>query len=204
MTSWTHRLLVVMILFQMTGCAPLVIGTGAAGAGLTAHDRRSFGTVIDDNLLELRVTDAIYGEPEFDTRDRIKITAFNGWVLLAGEAATADRVERVGGIVEEVKGVRRVINELAAEPKAGPGTRSHDTWLNTRVKTALMGIDLPGFDATRVNVTTTRDIVYLLGLVTTGEAEAVTEKARRVRGVDRVVTAFEYIEDVPGPSDSGS
>lgn len=192
--------MVITASLLLTGCAAVAVG-GAAGAGMAAHDRRSFGTVIDDNLLELRVTDAIYGVDGFDTGDRIKITAHNGWVLLAGEVDTSERVEQVGGIVDNVRGVRRVVNELAPEPKAGVGTRSHDTWLNARVKTSLTGIDLPGFDASRVNVTTTRDIVYLMGLVTRDEAEAVTDKARRVRGVDRVVTVFEYIEDVPGPSE---
>lgn len=197
------RLLAIALLIQLSGCAAVAVG-GAAGAGMAAHDRRSFGTVIDDNLLELRVTDAIYTGADFDTRTRLNVTAHNGWVLLSGESVTQELAGQAGDITSGVGGVRRVINELAAEPKVGIGERSHDTWLNAKVKTSLIGIDLPGFDASRVNVTTARDIVYLMGLVTREEADAVTEKARRVRGVDRVVTAFEFIEDVPEPSDSDS
>ncbi|HEX6834622.1 MAG TPA: BON domain-containing protein, partial [Rudaea sp.] len=64
-----------------------------------------------------------------------------------------------------------------------------------RVKTALLNItSLSGFDPTRVNVTTSHDIVYLMGLVTHEEADAVVDIARNVDGVDKVVKVFEYTD----------
>ena len=53
---------------------------------------------------------------------------------------------------------------------------------------------MPGFDPSQVNVTTVRGEVYLMGLVTRAEADAVVEDVRRVRGVRRVVRAFEYVD----------
>ena len=41
---------------------------------------------------------------------------------------------------------------------------------------------------------TQKDTVFLMGLVTREEAAAVTEEARNVSGVRRVVKVFEYIE----------
>lgn len=60
------------------------------------------------------------------------------------------------------------------------------------MKAGLLNItSLPGFDPTRVNVTTSNGVVYLQGLLRPEEAEAVVEVARWTRGVKRVVTIFE-------------
>lgn len=183
--------------FQMTGCVALLAG-GATATGLAVHDRRSFGTVIDDNALELRVRDALYSNEEFTRDHRIKINAFRGWVLLAGEVETDANVRLAGETAAGVTGVRRVINELVPERQASLGQGSQDRWISGKVNGSMTRIrELPGFDATRVQVITTRGVVYLMGLVSRDEAEAVTERARTVRGVHRVVTIFEYLEDQP-------
>jgi osmotically-inducible protein OsmY len=45
-----------------------------------------------------------------------------------------------------------------------------------------------------VKVVTERGIVYLLGLVTHKQAEDAVQIARNTGGVQKVVTAFEYID----------
>jgi osmotically-inducible protein OsmY len=63
------------------------------------------------------------------------------------------------------------------------------------VKTELLRItDIEGFNGARVKVVTDTGTVYLMGLVTREEANAVTEKARQVSGVQKVVKLFEYID----------
>jgi osmotically-inducible protein OsmY len=54
-------------------------------------------------------------------------------------------------------------------------------------------VGIEGFDPTRVEVTSSQGSVYLMGLLTQPEADAVTEKVRFVSGVKRVVKLFEYI-----------
>ena len=58
----------------------------------------------------------------------------------------------------------------------------------------LTDIDIDDFDPTRVNVTSSAGSVYLMGLLTPAEADAVTEKVRFISGVKRVVRLFEYIQ----------
>lgn len=191
----TRVLLAVLILSILSGCAALVVG-GVAATGLAIHDRRSVGTIIDDSVLRVRVGDAIHGREEFDMSDtRVKISAYKGWVLLAGEVTEEGHVELAGKIAESVDGVDRVVNELAATERASTRQGLSDKWISSKVKTSMVGIsDMPGFDPTRVKITTTRGIVYLMGMVEPEEAEAVVERARRVRGVEKVVTAFFRIE----------
>jgi len=195
--QWTSRIaLIGLLLVTLSGCATVVVGSVAA-TGLAVHDRRSFGTVIDDNVLELRVSDAIFSDDAFDRSTRVRVVAYNGWILLAGEAQDQDRVERATELVRDVDGVVRLFNELSPAPKAGLGRRNSDRWMSTRVKTSLGGVDLPGFDLTRVKVMTTRGVVYLMGLVSREEGRAAVEEARRVRGVERVVSIFQYTEELP-------
>jgi osmotically-inducible protein OsmY len=74
-------------------------------------------------------------------------------------------------------------------------TRTSDSLVTAKVKTELLGItDIEGFNGTRVKVVTENGTVYLMGLLTRKEADAVTEKARQVGGVQRVVKLFEYID----------
>lgn len=188
--------LIGLVLMTLSGCATVVVGSVAA-TGLVVHDRRSFGTVIDDNVLELQVSDALFSDAAFDRSSRIRVVAYNGWVLLAGEVQDGQRVELATEVVRDVDGVIRLFNELSAEPKAGLGRRNSDRWMSTRVKTSLGRVDLPGFDVTRVKVLTTRGVVYLMGLVSRQEGQAAVEEARRVRGVQRVVSIFQYLDELP-------
>ncbi|MCW8870116.1 MAG: BON domain-containing protein, partial [Proteobacteria bacterium] len=59
-------------------------------------------------------------------------------------------------------------------------------------KGSLLKIDLPDFDPTRVKLTVANGEVFLMGLVTQTEADAVVERIRHLRGVHRVVKVFEY------------
>jgi osmotically-inducible protein OsmY len=67
--------------------------------------------------------------------------------------------------------------------------------LTARVKTGLLDLtSLPGFDPTRVNVTTAHRVVYLMGKVSHEEDDAVTQIARDTDGVEKVVKVFEYTD----------
>lgn len=196
MKHWFSIVLLATVSLQLTGCIAVLAG-GAAATGLAVHDRRSFGTVIDDQALEVRVRDAIFDDHAFTREHRIKVNAYRGWVLLAGEAGTESNVRLAGEITAGVDGVRRVVNELAPERRPSFGQGSKDKWLSSKVNSSLTRVELAGFDPTRVQVTSARSVVYLMGLVSRAEGEAATEQARTVKGVERVVTIFEYLEDQP-------
>jgi len=179
---------------QLAGCVVAAVG-GAAVAGSAVHDRRSIGTVINDENIEISVTDALYSKPEIKRSDRIKVVSVNGIVLLAGEVDSEEKKQFAGEVAGRVEDVREVANELmVTDTIAGVGTRTSDSWMTTRVKTALLGVDIDGFDPTRINVTTASGRVYLQGMVTVAEGESAAQKASTVGGVKQVVKVFEYIE----------
>lgn len=190
---WLAPVALLTATLLLNACAPLVVG-GAATTATVAHDRRTAGTVIEDQAIELRIRSALNKDPEIRKQTHINITSYGGVVLLSGEAPTSAMRERAGDIARRAKKVRRVHNEIQVAAPSSMMTRSSDTWITTKVKTALLSVKLKGFDPTRVKVVTENGTVYLLGLVTHAEADAATDKARQVKGVQRIVKLFEYLD----------
>lgn len=184
---------VLVLVPMLTGCAAVAVGGIAAGA-LMLHDRRPLPDLIEDQGIEMAATRAFRHHEALGMESHIRVVSFNGVVLLAGEVPAEEQRAKAERIVENLDGVRKVVNELAVRDRSHVGTRLKDTALTTRVKTAIGGVDREDFDATRVKVVSVRGNVYLMGLVTQAEAEAVLEKVRYVRGVKRVVKVFEYLE----------
>lgn len=185
-------LIIALCLIQLQGCAPAVVG-GAAATAAVAHDRRTLGTVIEDQNIEFKVLNAVYEQGEIYERSHIDVTSFNGVVLITGQTPTQQMKQRVSELARNVTKVRRVHNELRVATPSAWMARSSDALITAKVKTKLFGIDSEGFDPTRVKVVTSGGTVYLMGLVTRAEGEAATDVARRAGGVQRVVKLFEYI-----------
>lgn len=173
------------------GCAPVIVAGGATAA-VAATDRRSVGTQLDDENIELTARRRINDDNRLGDDVHVSITCFNGVMLLTGEATTAEQRDIVLSLVGNFQGVKRVINEIViAEPTAF-ATRTNDSWITGRVKTKLLADEnIPG---RRVKVITANGTVYLMGLVTQKEGELASEAARTVGGIKRVVKLFEYTD----------
>ena len=194
MSAWPIPLAAaVLAATLLTGCIPILVGGTAVGVGV-AHDRRTTGTVVDDQTIELKLYDAL--DRQLPPGNHINVTVYNSAVLLSGEAVSAQarqQAEQIARTLSEPP-VREVYNELVIGPPSALSSRSNDTLLTTKVKGALLGIhDIPDFDPSRVKVVTERGVVYLLGLVRPREADAAADVASQVGGVRQVVTLFEYI-----------
>ena len=188
------RLLALLLVLPLLGGCVAAVVAGGAATGAAVHDRRSVGTVLDDQALQIAIIDRIYSERDRFDGTRIKAVVHNGVALLIGEVFDEALKARAGERANELQGVKRVVNELIIGEPPGVWRRSADATLTSRVKTALIGIDMPGFDASRINVTTVRGEVYLMGLVSRAESEAAVDTVRSMRGVVRVVKVFEYVD----------
>ncbi len=177
-----------------SGCAPVVVGGAVATTASVGHDRRTTGAVVEDRAIFTRVLRALNDDKEMYRNSHINISVFNGWVLLSGETPTEAFRARAGEIARSQQKVRRVFNELTIAAPSSMMSRSSDTWITTKVKAALVGIKLEGFDPTRVKVVTENGTVYLLGLVYHREGDATVAKAQEITGVQRVVKLFEYLD----------
>ena len=190
MRKLTLLLLLSTLLLQ--GCGALLVGGTATGVAVI-HDRRSAGTILDDKSIQFKVAAQIAADKELAGQSDVSVTTYNYVVLMVGSATSEHYRTRLVELASGQPGVKRVINEIQIGPGSSLSRDTKDTYITAKVKIELLDIDLASFDPTRVKVITKNGIVYLMGLVTAAEADAVVEAARYIRGVERVVKIFEYI-----------
>jgi len=196
MRTWiVSTLICAIVLPGLSGCAALVIGGAAAGGVAIAHDRRTTGTILDDQSIELNSKKALRKNEELHELAHINITSFNKIVLISGEAPNSVLKQRAGKIVSGIAEVRHVHNEMKVAAPSSFMSRISDSLITAKVKTKMVGIkDLDDFDTTRVKVVTESGVVFLMGLLKHNEAIAATEAVRRVGGVQKVIKLFEYLD----------
>ena len=181
---------VLVLATCMTACAPFLVA-GVAGSALVATDRRTSGTQLEDETIELRASAKV--RDTFGEKVHVNVTSYNRQVLLTGEVPSERERQAVSAIVEKVENVKSVANELSAMPNASLGSRSNDLVVTGKIKATL--IDSRDLFANAFKVVTERNTVYLMGRVTQREADSATALIRNVGGVNKVVRMFEIISE---------
>ncbi len=174
----------------LSACAPLVVGGAAVGA-LVAVDRRTAGTQLEDETIELRAGSRI--RESLGSRTHVNVSSYNRQVLLTGEVPDEATRQTVDQIVARVENVRAVVNELGIMPPSSLSQRSNDLLIAGKMRASL--IDARDLQSNAFKVVAERGVLYLMGRVTAREAERATQIARGIGGVTRVVRVFEIITD---------
>ncbi len=174
----------------LSACAPMILG-GAVVGSMMAIDRRTAGTQIEDEGIELRAASGL--RTTLGDRVHVNITSFNRQVLLTGEALTALDRQQVEQVVAKVENVRSVVNEVAVMGHTSLSQRSSDVLVTSKVKAAL--VDARDMSVNAFKVLTERGTVYLMGRVTQREADRATELARSTGGATKVVRVLEIISE---------
>ena len=175
---------------SLSGCVPLVLG-GAAGGALVATDRRTSGTQLEDQGIELRANKVLRNSPVEPAH--IDVTSYNRRVLLTGEVPNAQDKQLAEQLVSRVENVNAIVNELQIGENASFSQRSSDTLITGKVKASL--VDAKDLYANAFKVVTENGTVYLMGRVTQREAERASDIARSVSGVQRVVRIFDIVPE---------
>lgn len=185
---------VLLITSLLSGCAAVAVGGAATTGVAVVHDRRSTGTVIDDQGIEFKALGFLYGVDKIRINTHINATSYNGMLLLTGEAPTEELRQDIASRASRIPNVVKVHNEITLAAPSSVVSRSSDGYITSKAKVALLNVsNIKGFDPTRVKVVTENGVVYLLGLLKQHEVSPVTETIRRVGGVQRVVKLVEII-----------
>ena len=174
----------------LAACAPMVIG-GAVMGSMMATDRRTSGTQVEDEGIELRAASRI--RENLGERVHINVTSYNRQMLLTGEVPTAQDRQLVERVVATVENVRSVVNEIGVQPVSTLTQRSSDTLITGRVKAAF--VDAKDLFANSFKVVTERGTVFLMGRVTQREANRATDIVRGIDNVQKVVRVLEIISE---------
>src|SRR5512134_3399107 len=115
--------LLFAVLIPLHGC----VAAAGAGSGvlMSATDRRSAGTVVEDDTIESKGQKRI--DDKYKDAAHVSLTAFNRFALVTGtvanETAKMD-IERIVGAIPNVKGIA---NELVVVKASLPDTHSGDS-----------------------------------------------------------------------------
>ncbi len=184
-------ILVCLLSGILGGCAAVVVGGGATAASL-AMDRRTTGTVVEDEAIELKASKLILEDPELRDKTHINVTSYNTRVLLTGEAPTEALKQKIIDLVRGVDQVQHVYDEIVIAAPSSLLSRSSDSVVTSKLKTKMLADqNLPGV---AIKVVTESGVAYLMGLVTRAEADKATEIARQTGGVQKVVRLFQYTD----------
>jgi osmotically-inducible protein OsmY len=183
--------LLIFCMIVLSGCGSFLASMQMDTIADRPNERTMVQMLADENI-ETKATVNIHAENEAYHDSHLVVVSYNGYVLLAGQVNDQVLKNEATKIVRKVQGVRRIYNELEIGPPNSAIRRTSDTWITTRIKSALLGNgDEQG---TRIKVVTENGVVYLMGLVTQEEAERISNKAASVSGVHRVVRLFEPVE----------
>lgn len=177
-------------LLQLAGCAAVLVGGAATGAAVSV-DRRTAGTVVGDQEIELRAYSRLresFPKPGFS----VSTTSYNRQVLLTGQVPDEATRTKVEEVVRTIPDVRKVFNETAVSGVTSFTSEGNDATLTAKVKARM--VQDARVPATHIKVVTEAGIVYLMGLLTQAEADAATDVASTTGGVTKVVKLFEYID----------
>lgn len=174
----------------LSGCAAIAVGGVAATTASVATDRRTAGEQVEDQSIEMKAgaeARKLVGEQDA----RINTNSYAGHLLLVGDVPTEELRQQAEANISKVAKVRKVYNYLRVGDVTSLSVRSNDSWLTTKVRTAL--INTKEVPSRTISVTTERGVVYLQGKVTTTEGERAAIAAAGVEGVNKVVKLFEYV-----------
>lgn len=172
---------------QLSGCVAAVAG-GAAAGGAVALDRRTAGIYVEDENVEIKASQQI--RKTLGEVAHVNVTSYNLNVLLTGEVPNQEAKTEAENIVKAIENVKNVTNEIVIGPITSISDHANDAYLTSVVKGNFVAEK--GFAANSVKIVTEASVVYLMGIVTTREANLATEIARTTNGVAKVVKVFEY------------
>ena len=186
--GWLALACAIAAVPAMQGCVPVAaVGIGSAVTKVS-NDRRTSGTQIEDEGIELRASNRI--AERWGDKVHVNVASYNRSVLLTGEVADQTTRGEIEKLASGVMNVRGITNEIAVAGIAAMPARANDSFLTSKVKARF--VDANQFNPFHVKVITENSTVYLLGIVTEAEAKAATDLARTTGGVRKVVRLLEY------------
>ena len=160
----------------LSGCVAATVGLVTVTTVSIAKDPRTFGTFVDDNVIEANVLKDMVSDPLLDGT-HVSTTVVNAVALLTGEVNSVEQKLRAASIANAYQGVTQVVNQIDITEKSSLTSRSNDSLITAKVKTAL--IKSKTVPSNSIKVVTERGVVYLMGIVSEAQgAEAVALTTR--------------------------
>ncbi len=159
------------------------------------QDRRTREAILIDKDIETEAYSELNSEDDLVNQCHFTITAYDGAVLITGEAPNEELRKKIIAIVQVAPNVKLIHDNLMISAPSNSSSRANDQLITDTVKIALGQIrTIPDFDPAMVKVITENGIVYLMGLVHRDEGTVVINVTRLQPGIKQIITVFEYVD----------
>ena len=187
-------------LLALPACVPVVVA-GAAGSGAyVAGQERGVGTQISDAGIRAQIND-LWLKYNSDMYGQLSLSVTDGRVLITGAVSNPEWKAEAVRLAWQVNGVKEVDSEIQLADKSSLADAARDELITTRLRSAIL------FDSqvrsTNYNIDVVNGIVYLSGSARTqGELDRVTDYARNIPNVKRVVSYVKVRPGAPAAADA--
>ena len=169
---------------MLTGCGPVLVGSGAAGAYKVATDERSMGRIWDDSAIEARINLELVKSDKVNSTN-IDVDVVDGVVILNGLVDSIEEAKEAEAIANREPHKKSVTNQLMIGSRTF-GEVIDDNVIWNKIKGAL--INEKGIHSLNIDVDVQKGQVFLNGIVENeNQRLRVLKIAGAVSGVQKVV-----------------
>lgn len=166
----------------LTGCAPLIIGAGAA-TGYVAVQERSFEEAGQDIALKAQLVERI-GRMDAKYLKDVNISVRHGEAFITGAVETEADIDAIERRAKSVGGIRNVINALQLKPYPFRQYMA-DVATGTNLRSRLIFTE--DVYTRNYEITIVKGEVYLFGWAyTPEEIDKAVQVTRTTKGVEKV------------------
>ena len=187
--------LVLLNCLLISACSTVATNPDALTEQALLQDRRTREAILMDKDIETEAYSELNSEDDLLKQCHFTITAYNGAVLITGEAPNEELRKKIVATVQVIPHVKLIHDNLSIARPSDANSRANDQLITDTVKTALSQIrTMHDFDPAMVKVITENGTAYLMGLVQRDEGTVVINVTKLQPGINQIVTVFEYVD----------
>ena len=184
-------------LFLLPSCLVVAAGGVAATGGYVAGQERGVNDTASDTRIRAEINNAWF-KYSSDMAQQLNLSIYEGRVLITGMVSNPDWKDEAVRLVWKVDGVKEVNSEIQVADKSTFMDTARDKLITYRLRSAIIADSK--VRSVNYTIDTVNGIVYLSGSARTqGELDLVTDYARNIPNVQRVVN---YVRVRPGETSS--
>jgi len=171
--------------WRVAATAAFLVLACAVTSGCAVVEDRPFGDVVTDTETMANITKRLLGTANNDLFFDVSSDAYEGRVMLTGSVRTERDRERAAALVQGLRGVKIVYNEIQVTGKGGFRNTANDVRINTKLKAKYVAET--GIKSVNLRWRVVNGTVYLLGFARNEKERrimiALTKDTRYVTGV---------------------
>ena len=188
------KIIIIFGFIILTSCVGYS-STGVLGTGVSiALDPRSFGTQIDDSLMQQNLRARLLSADKSYIIS-VKTKVLDGRIILTGKVNSVEDKLKITKLAWEIKGARSVNNDLQIKEEFNFKRSAKDLLITSQLRAALIGSKK--IKAVNYNIDTYKKKIYVYGIAQDKtERDEVIKEAKQILDVEDVVTSIFLVDDL--------